>query len=1028
MIELSIRRPTLIVALFAVLTIVGVLSFFQLNTELLPKFSAPVMTITTIYPGASPSEVENGVTIPIEDAVSSLESIRNIRSISLDNFSIVTVALTFEADPDLRIQEAQRKLDAIASQLPQGARAPSISKISSDDWPIMNIGATSKLSGTAFYDLMDTRVLPALTRLEGVGQVNLLGGQERIIQVNVRNDKLEQYRISILQVLQAIRKANLEFPTGKLNNEEGQIQLKLAGTFKSLDELRELVVFKSPLGTQVQLFEIAEVIDTQKPVEDLTRVNGLPAIGLSILKQSGANAVSVSDLVQQELRALQEQFVAEELQFSIATNTTDFTIEAVDSVTQDLILAIILVAGVMLLFLHSFRNALIVMISIPASLVVTLIVMNVMDYTINVLSLLAMSLVIGILVDDSIVVLENIFRHREMGKTSRGAALDGSREIFLTALSITLVLIVVFIPLILSTGIVAIIMKQFAVVVAVSILMSLVVSYTIAPALAARLPDQEQSSSFGRWFFGGFEKGLDWLAKRYSRSLEGALRYPILVLLLALGLLAGSALLITEGYIGTAFLNIGDRGEFIIQMELPKDAGFEETDRVTKQVEAYLFDQKEVKGVFTLVGRQTGFLSGGRVSANLAELSVKLVDKKLREQPTAIYAVQTKNALARQIPGVKIKSTETSFLGSAGDVPVQVVVSGTDYDQVQNYADSLLAALKAIDGTIESELSIGEGTPQLDITMNRQLMESNGLDMQIVGATLAISFGGNSDAKYREGGREYDIQLQLDAFDRRSSEDVANLTFLNKQGQQLKLSQFADIVPTLGPTLLQRYDRVPAIVVQSQALGRPTGEIGTDIGAWLAANPPPPGILINYGGDLQRQADSFASLGIIFGASILFIYLILVALYDSYLDPFAVLFSIPVALVGALLALALVMESLNIFSIIGIIMLNGLVAKNAILLVDFANQLKEEGATTKEALVRAGLIRLRPILMTAISLIVGMIPIAVASGAASEWKNGMAWTLIGGLSSSTVLTLFLVPAVYLLLDGARNWLARIRKG
>ncbi|MEN0005907.1 MAG: efflux RND transporter permease subunit [Bacteroidota bacterium] len=1016
MIELAIKRPTLVVALFAVLSIVGMLSYFQLNTELLPKFSAPIVTITTIYPGASPSEVENGVTKPIEDAISTLESIRFLRSISIDNFSIVTVALTFEADPDLRIQEAQRKLNAITSELPPGARTPTISKISSDDWPIMNIGATSSLSGTAFYDLMETRVLPALTRLDGVGQINLLGGQKRVVQVNVRLDKLEQNRISILQVLQAIRKANLEFPTGKLKNDQEQIQLRLAGTFQSLEELEQLIIFKSPLGTQVQLYEVAEILDTQEDVEDLTRVNGLPAIGLSVLKQSDANAVDVSTRIQAQLKELEGQFEAENLQFSIATNTTDFTIEAVNSVFKDLILAIILVAVVMLFFLHSFRNALIVMISIPASLVVTIIVMNVMGYTINVLSLLAMSLVIGILVDDSIVVLENIFRHIEMGKSSKQAALDGSKEIFLTALSITLVLVVVFIPLIVSSGIVAIIMQQFAVIVAVSILMSLFVSYTIAPALAARLPQQENTSTLGQWIFGGFEKGLQWLAEQYAQSLKASLRYPVLVLLLALGLLAASALLITEGFIGTAFLSIGDRGEFIIQLELPKSATFSETNRTAKQVEAYLFEQLEVQGVFTLAGRQTGFLSGGRVSSNLAEVSVKLVDKNQRALSTSLYAIQTKKALAERLPGVKIKSSEASFFGSAGDVPIQVIVSGTDYAIVQQYADSLLTAVKMMEGTIESELSTGTGTPQIDIQMNRPIMEDNGLDMQIVGYTLAVAFGGNSDAKYREGGREYDIQIQLDAFDRTSREDIANLTFLNKKGQQLKLSQFASITPSTGPALLQRYNRVPAIIVQSQSIGRPIGDIGADITAWLANHPPPPGLTIDFGGDLKRQAESFASLGLIFGASLLFIYLILVALYDSYLDPFAVLFSIPVALIGALLALALVMESLNIFSIIGIIMLNGLVAKNAILLVDFVNQLQQEGKSKKEALVEAGLIRLRPILMTAISIIFGMIPIALASGAASEWKNGLAWTLIGGLTSSTLLTLYLVPAVYLLLN------------
>ncbi len=1028
MIKLSIDRPTLVVVLFAMLTILGVLSLTSLNIELLPKFSAPVLTVTTIFPGASPAEVENGLTKKIEDAVSTLENIRAIRSASIENFSIVTVQLDFKANTDDAIQDAQRKIDAIAGQLPPDARPPTISKISSDDFPIMNIGATSTLSGVDFYQLMEDRVQPALARLKGVGQISLLGGQEREIRVSVNLNKLEQYRISILQVLQAIRLANLEFPTGKIQNDEEQVLIRLAGKFQSIDQIRELIIFTNPLtGAPVKLSEVAEVSDTQKEVSDLSRVNGRSSISISILKTSDANAVEVSKLVEAALTSLEEQFQEEDLQFAIATNTTDFTIEAVNAVTQDLILAIILVAAVMLLFLHSLRNALIVMISIPASLVTTFIVMNALGYTINVLTLLAMSLVIGILVDDSIVVLENIFRHLEMGKKSKLAALDGAREIFWTAMSITLVLVVVFIPLILSSGIVNIIMGQFAVVVTVSILMSLIVSYTIAPAMAARLSRLEQlrPGSFADLVFGNFERWIRRLGQAYGRSLEWALDHKLFIVVLTVALLAGSVLLVTEGYVGTAFLNTGDRGEFIIQLELAKDATLPESNRAARQVEEYLFGQEAVTGVFTLVGRQTGFLSGGRIAPNLAELSVKLVDKQNREVSTAIYAAQTKKALAGMLPGVKIKANESSFFGSANDTPIQVIVSSADYEEAQRYAVRVLEQVKKTEGTIEAELSTGEGAPQVSVEVDRTRMAELGLNLQIVGGTLQVAFNGNTDAKYREGGNEYDINIQLDAFDRRSTEDIANLTFLNQKGQLLKLSQFATIRPTIGPAVLQRQDRVSAVTVLAGVLGRPSGTIGAELQEWIDNTPPPPGVDVSFGGDLERQAESFASLGLAFLASILFVYLILVALYDSFLYPLVVMFSIPVALVGALLALALVMESLNVFSLVGIIMLNGLVAKNAILLVDFANQAKDEGLPTREALIQAGRIRLRPILMTAISLIVGMIPIALASGAAAEWKNGLAWVIIGGLTSSTLLTLFLVPVIYQLADKVKGWAGRI---
>ena len=1026
MIELSIRRPTIVVVIFAVLTVLAAISFSSLNYELVPKFSAPVITITTIYPGASPAEVENGLTKPLEDAVSTLEAIRSIRSVSIENFSIVTVQLSFEANVDLQIQEAQRKIEAITGQLPPGARRPAISKISSDDFPIMNIGATAAIPSARFVELMKERVQPALAGLEGVGTITLLGAQEREILVAVRQDQLEQHRVSILQILEGVRKANLEFPTGKIQNEEEQVLIRLTGRFRSLDELQNLIISTSPTGVPVRLSELAYILDTQKEIQDINRVNGRNSIGMAILKKSDANAVEVSRLVRRQLAELESQHQSEELQFFIATDTSEFTIEAVEAVTQDLLLAVLLVALVMLLFLHSFRNSLIVMISIPASLVTTIIVMAAMDYTFNVLTLLAMSLVIGILVDDSIVVLENIFRHIEMGKKSWTAALDGAREIFLTALSITLVLVVVFIPLILSSGIVAIIMKQFAVVVTVSILMSLFVSYSIAPALAARLSRME---SFGErslpgLLFGTFERGITALSNYYGRLLSWSLDHKWLILGVTLALIAASVLLVTEGYIGTAFLNTGDRSEFIIQLELSKDATIEESNRAARMVENHLFSQEEVTGVFTLVGRQTGFLSGGRLSPNLAEFSVKLLPKKERDVSTSVYAVQTRNALETLLPGVRVKSNEASFFGSTSDTPIQIIVSSPDYGEAQAYAKRLMEQVERTEGTIEADLSTGEGTPHVSVEINRDEMADLGLDMQIVGATLAIAFNGNDDAKYSEGGREYDLRIQLDAFDRRSQEDIGEINFLNRKGQQVKLRQFATITPTIGPALLQRSDRLPAVSVQSQALGRPAGTIGTELQQWINANPPPPNVRIEYAGDLGRQAESFTSLAVAFGASILFVYLIMVALYDSYLYPFVVMFSIPVSMVGALLALALVMESLNVFSIVGIIMLNGLVAKNAILLVDFANQAKTDGSNTREALLRAGRIRLRPILMTAVSLIVGMIPIALASGAAAEWKNGLAWVIIGGLTSSTLLTLVLVPVIYQIADNLKARLAR----
>ncbi len=1018
MIKLSIDRPSLLVVVFSALTLLGLFSYQQLSYELIPKFSAPVLTISTLYPGAAPAEVENSVTRRIEDAISGLEKITTINSTSLENYSVVIVQFKDNVNIDVALQEAQRKLDQIQNTLPQDADVPIISKFSSDDFPIMSVGATSTLPATKFYDLMDDQIKPALSQLEGVAQINLIGGVEREIRVNVKKDKLEQYGLSILQVTQAIQQANLEFPTGKVKDNNEQVSIRLAGKLKTVEEIRNLSVATNAAGAPIKLSEIAEVIDTEKEITSLTRVDGTPSIGLQVLKQTDANAVAVSALVREEFKKLEEQYKNEALRFDIAGDSSDFTLEAVDAVTHDIILAILLVAAVMLLFLHSLRNALIVLIAIPVSLVTTFIGMYALGYTFNLMTLLAMSLVIGILVDDSIVVLENIYRHLEMGKKSRQAALDASREIFLAALSITMVIVVVFLPLSVLTGIVGNIMRQFAVVVMISTLLSLLVSYTITPSLAARFSKLQhyKKGSLANLIFGSFERGLTNLTNRYINILKWSLRYRAVVLITTTIVFFSSFFLVVGGYIGSEFFTQSDQGEFIVQFELPKDATIEETNSLTQKVEKYFFEQPEVTGVFTTVGTNTGQF-GGQNSSYLAEMQIKLVDKDQRNVSTPVYAWNTKNTLEQMFPGVEISASEVGFVGGgANDAPIQVFVSSTELAQAMEYADKLLEKTKSIKGTLEPELSIEDGNPEISVQVDRLRMSELGLSMASVGATLQTAFSGNTDAQFKDGNNEYDINVLLDQFDRRNAQDVASITIMNNRGQLIKLEQFATITPTVGPSRLERSDRNPSVKLTSKALGVPSGTIGAEMQAWVAENPPPPGVNIKYDGDLKNQNEGFASLGLALLAGIIFMYLIMVALFDSYLYPVVVLLSLPVAMVGAFLALALTMNTLNIFSILGIIMLMGLVAKNAILLVDFANQAKAQGHNTFESLIQAGQERLRPILMTTMALVIGMTPIALAEGAASEWKNGLGWVLIGGLISSMFLTLLVVPAGYQVVD------------
>jgi len=1009
--KLSIQRATLVVVVFTVLTLLGIVSYQSLNYELLPKFSPPVLTVSTIYPGASPNEVENSVTKEIEDALSSLENVKEMKSTSLESFSMIVINLNQGTDVDLSLQEAQRKINTILAKLPEDADAPTLNKFDFDDLPIIKMGATANMSATEFYDLIDTKIKPELARVPGMAAIKILGGQEREIKVNIDANKLEAYKISILQVQQKIRNSNLDFPTGKIKQESGQTQIRLAGKFQSLDQLRNLIIREDQNGI-VRLADVAEVQDTQKDVEVLNRLNSKASVGITIQKQSDANAVEVSRLTKEALAKLEQTYAAQGLRFDIANDSSNFTMEAADSVMHDLVIAVILVAVVMLLFLHSLRNAVIVMISIPASLVATFIAMYLLGYSLNLMSLLALSLVVGILVDDAIVVIENIHRHMEMGKRPAQAAYDGIREIMATVTSITLVIVVVFVPIALSTGLVSDILRQFAVVVAIATMISLFVAFTLIPLLASRFSRLEHISDqnmFGRFIL-TFERLLDRIIDGFTAALRWAFNHKFITLGGTFLLLIASFMLVPMGFIGSEFIPAGDRGEVNLQFELPKNATVEQTNFATKQVEEYLQAIPEVEKVFTTVGT-TSSAQAGQNTAYKSEVSVTLVGVDKRSFSTNEFSRRAKADIESRIPDVEVTPVPVGLVGNA-QAPIQIILSGANLDTVMAFSQQVMQIVEGVPGTVDVETSVEGGNPEIEVVVDRDKMASVGLSLESVGAGMQMAFSGNTDATFRSGTEDYDINIRLDEFDRRSVTDIGNLSFVNNKGQLVRLAQFADIRQSTGPSQLERYNRVTSVNVNAQVIGRPSGSIGADIQAKLAEVNIPNGVSIEYGGDLKNQSEGFGTLGIALLASIIFVYLIMVALYDSYIYPLVVLFSIPLAIIGALLALALASQTLSIFSILGIIMMIGLVAKNAIMVVDFTNKLKDEGVEVKAALIEAIRIRFRPILMTTLAMVIGMLPIALASGSVAASKNGLAWALIGGLSSSMFLTLIVVPIIY----------------
>ncbi|RLJ32843.1 HAE1 family hydrophobic/amphiphilic exporter-1 [Chryseobacterium sp. 7] len=1019
--EISIKRPSLVIVLFTILTLGGILSYTLMGYELIPKFETNMVTISTVYPGASPAEVETSVTRKIEDAVGSLENVKKVESSSYESLSVIMVQLNDGADVDYALNDAQRKVNAILADLPDDVKAPSLNKFSLDDLPIITMSISSdKLNSKDLYDLLDKKIEPIFSRVNGVAQVDLVGGQEREIQVNLDEKKLQGYGLSIGDVQQAILSSNLDFPTGSLKTRTTKSTIRLSGKYKSTEEMNNLVV-SNKNGAQVRLSDIATVFDSQKDVEKVARFNQFPTILMQVKKQSDANAVAVSESVQKTIKTVEEAYKVQGVKVKIVNDTTEFTLESANHVIFDLFLAIILVAIVMLLFLHSIRNAFIVMVSIPASLVAAFIGMNLMGYTLNLMSLLGLSLVVGILVDDAIVVLENIYRHMEMGKSKIRAAYDGASEIGFTVAAITLVIVVVFLPIAMSSGLVANILAQFCVTVVIATLLSLLASFTIIPWLSSRFGKLEHLTGknwfekFILWFEGLIDKFTHWITGILEWCLKTTLR-RISTVVITFIVLISSFMLVAFGFIGGEFFPPIDRGQFLVQMELSKDATVEKTNQLTLDVEKFLRNDKDVVDLITTVGQQSTGFGGAQATTYQSEVQVNLTDKSERSESTNIKAAKIKRQLEEKFTGVEFKTAPIGIMG-AENAPIEMVVTGPDNETAVKEATRILELLKKVPGAVDAELSTDTGSPEVQVSIDRDKMSSLGLNLSSVGQTMQTAFNGNTDGKFRAGEYEYDINIRFGDVNRQSIDDVKNLMFTNPQGQQVRLSQFADVKMGSGPSLLERRDKSPSVKVRAKAVGRPVGDVANEwADQFMKSTKKPVGVEYIWSGDMENQQEGFGTLGIALLAAIVLVYLVMVSLYDSFVYPFVVLFSIPLAMIGVMVILALTANSLNIFTMLGMIMLIGLVAKNAILIVDFTNARKAAGANTHDALVQANHARLRPILMTTIAMIFGMLPIALATGAGAEMNKGLAWVVIGGLTSSLFLTLIIVPVVYSLFD------------
>jgi HAE1 family hydrophobic/amphiphilic exporter-1 len=1022
--DLSIRQPHFITMLIVGVIVVGALLYSRMGLDLFPDVSLPVVAVRTVYAGASPSEVERSVSKVIEDAVVSINGVDSVRSTSTDGVSIVVVEFKLDRDAKVAADDVRTRVAAIRNTLPADIDEPVIERFDPSAQPIMSVALSSKggtRSPEQMRTLVDDTLKPRLERIPGVASVEVTGGAEREVHVDLNRDRLEALGVAPQQVLQAIRGENLDVPGGRVVDATSERSVKTAAEFRSLEEIGEVPVATSR-GASVRLKDVASVSDGQAEIRAYRRLDGADAVVATVQKQSGTNSVAVAEAVKQELRRIQHDYP--DVGVGIASDQSEFTKEAVSDVQLAMVLGALLAALVVFAFFRDWRNTLVTIAGLPVIVLGTFAVMSVLGMSLNMLTLMALSLSIGMLIDDAIVVRENIFRHMEAGEEPKVAAQRGSAEIALAVLAVSSTIIAVFLPIAFTGGIVGKFLRDFGLTVAIAVFLSLVESFTLAPMLSAYFFKRTPRHAAGDRQAGLVERAFNRLDASYRRALEWSLAHRLAVL--AIGLAAFFGSLAVVPLMVKAFVPETDQGAYSVTLELPPGARLADTDRLARRAEEVLLRQPDVASVFTTVGTDDG-------AVEKATLSVKLTHKGAGATQRAIQAVRPELLAVSGAATLTTEADSTTSLIGGGTVvgairgrPVQFSLQGNDQHDLDMASARVVEALQAVPGAADVDRSIKPGKPSVEFQVDRARAADLGISAAQVGTTVRALVNGERAGEYRAGDKSVDLVVRMRPEDRNTVDDLLGLPVVTGRGVQVPLSAIARSTPTTEPAVIERQDRQRQVIVGASVLGRDEASVISDARAAVDRVDLPPGVTLTVSGQAKYTDDSFSQLGLALGLSVLFVYMILASQFGSFIHPLTIMLALPFSMVGALLALYGSGRALDMMAMIGIILLMGLVTKNSILLVEFTNQLKRRGRTTRDALLEAGPVRLRPILMTTLAMIFGMLPVALGLGAGAELRQPMGIGVIGGLLTSTVLTLVVVPVAYSLIDDAMDRFARRR--
>ncbi len=1021
--DLSIKQPVFATMMMAALVVLGAWSYKELSTDLFPNVDIPVVSVVTVYPGVAPETVETEVTRRIEEAVNPIQGVRHISSTTTEGVSTIVIEFVLETDIDTAAQDVRSKVAALRRDFPTGVEEPVIQRMDPADLPILSLSVTSdRLSPKELTSLTEKYIKKRLENIEGVGSLTIVGGQRREIQVLLDLERLKRYGLTVADVVAALRRENLDVPAGKIVHGPVEELVRVEGKLPRADQFEDIIV-KSVRGLPIYLRELAAVVDGYEEQRTLALIDGARALAIEIRKQSGGNTVDVADRVKAAIPRLNEELQGR-ARLAVVKDLSTFIHDAVEDVRTTLILGAVLTVLVVFVFLNSWRSTVITGLTLPISIISAFLIMKIMGFTLNILTLMGLSLAVGLLIDDAIVVRENIVRHMQRGLGHYEAAGVGTSEIGLAVTATTFSIIAVFVPVAFMRGIVGRFFYEFGITVAFAVLVSLFVSFTMDPMLSSRWYDPAVAAGARRR---GLARVLEAFDRRfmdlhgvYEKAITFSLRHRFAVLAVAL-LLFGGSLALFAG-LGTAFFPNYDRGEFQVSFKSAPASSLEETEDVAREIVRLVRAQPGVAYTYTTIG------AGVSNAVNEGMVYVRLKPKSERSESYDVL----RDRVRAQLAGYGRAITSVEDVTEMGDAkPIQISVRGPDLALLDRISREVSEAVRAVPGAVDVDRSVDRDKPEVKVHVDRRLASDLGLNLDAIALALRALLNGEVATQYEdEDGDAYDVRVRLGLEQRRSLEmlndvDVAS-SRQDASGRDLliPLGQVARFERGGSASQIRRRDLIREVRVSANTSGRPTGDVMRDIRSACDRVDLPAGFEIDYTGEAEEMRESFGYMYDALALAVIFVYLILASQFGSFTQPLAIMLSLPFSLIGVAGMLWLTGDTLNMMSMIGLILLMGLVTKNAILLIDYTNRLRRAGMERDRALAKAGGVRLRPIVMTTLAMIFGMLPLAFELGAGAEIRAPMARAVIGGLITSSLLTLVAVPVVYSLLDGLVHRLRR----